>query len=159
MVFCSGKWSHLYPGLQFAFSYIPNASTPFEVSSYAMCVNRYCVSSHYFLGCLVVALICLHIYWFTLIVVVIKKVVAGQVSDPRQYEDQQSSDDNQTTTETKTEPTTTVNQKNILTPKQQQQLLAEDNNHSSTGHSTATSGINKSDAKIRRIVHSTAVLL
>jgi len=67
-----------WPGTHFLYRHVPNAASPIECSSYGLCVNQYCISTYHFLNTLLLVLLVLHVYWFSMIVkLLIKTLSAG----------------------------------------------------------------------------------
>ncbi|KAL0481935.1 ceramide synthase [Acrasis kona] len=62
----------------------------FQVDSYGVCIGGYCISTWYFLICLLCTLICLHIYWFSIItrMAYTKLFLKKELEDPRHHEEQ-----------------------------------------------------------------------
>ena len=76
----------LFPGLNYIFGRVHNAAWPVEISNYGLCLNRYCLSTMWFLGFAMLVLFCLHCYWFKLTLNVLVKALShgGNVQgDPR----------------------------------------------------------------------------
>ncbi|KAL0485108.1 hypothetical protein AKO1_011850 [Acrasis kona] len=78
-----------FPNAFYLFKHVTDAYYPFEVSSYGLCAFQKCVSTPYFLLGFLVLLVCLHIYWFGIVVKLLIKTLsnAGNVPhDPRHME-------------------------------------------------------------------------
>ncbi len=68
----------------FVFKYVTDASSFAEVSSYGICVNRYCVSTLYTVLFSLAALVGLHVYWYTLVLKLLFQTIMGTaIHDPR----------------------------------------------------------------------------
>lgn len=66
-----------WPSTHFLFRHVPNVSVPIEFSSYGLCLNRYCISTHHFLNALLLVLVVLHVYWFVLVVKLLVKTLGA----------------------------------------------------------------------------------
>jgi len=74
-----------YPGRYYFVRYVSDAIYPIEVSDYGSCVFRYCLSSYWGLTLLMCLLVCLHIFWFSLIMKIAwRKLVANKLDDIRE---------------------------------------------------------------------------
>lgn len=69
----------------YMFAYQEGASTPIEMSSIGLCMNKYCMSSYWSLCASTVILYVMHIYWFGLIIKTVRKsLLKGSVDDVRE---------------------------------------------------------------------------
>jgi hypothetical protein len=78
-----------YPQAYWVFKKITNFGYPFDVNSHGLCAFHYCVSTPYFLLAFLGLLICLHVYWFSIVVKLLIKTLSnsGNVPhDPRHLE-------------------------------------------------------------------------
>ncbi|KAG2382746.1 hypothetical protein C9374_005326 [Naegleria lovaniensis] len=67
-----------YPQRYYVFRYVTNVHDYFEISSYGACCLKYCVSSFWSLIALLVVLVLLHIFWFSLVTKMIVNIVSGK---------------------------------------------------------------------------------
>ncbi|KAF0984177.1 hypothetical protein FDP41_007354 [Naegleria fowleri] len=78
-----------YPQRYYIFRYVSNVHDYFEISSYGACCLKYCVSSFWSLISLLVVLVLLHIFWFTLVTKMIINIVSGKgKQDIRENDDE-----------------------------------------------------------------------
>lgn len=62
----------------YVFAFKPTAYPNFELSAQGLCVNQFCVSTYYILTAGMMTLYAMHIYWFYLILLMIKKAIFGK---------------------------------------------------------------------------------
>lgn len=73
-----------FKSAHFVFKTVTDAATPFDVSSYGICVNQYCISTLWFVLGALALLICLHVFWFSIVLRLLFKTVLGnKIHDPR----------------------------------------------------------------------------
>lgn len=68
-----------------------DAQTPYEASSFGLCINKYCLSSWKTLMISSILLYMMHIYWFAFLLVQVKRIIVtdGVVRDYREMEKKQ----------------------------------------------------------------------
>ncbi len=88
-------YTQYVPGKWYYFRYVSDAEPTFELSSYGICINRYCLSTVWFLIGLLWVLVALHIYWFKLILTLAYRAVFAKkkLGDIRQDDYQHSKND------------------------------------------------------------------
>ncbi len=75
-----------FSATHYLFGYLEEAHPIFEVSSYGICVAKYCLSSFRIEQAFLCVLVCLHMYWFSLACkVAYKTIIVGKVVDIREH--------------------------------------------------------------------------
>ncbi|KAG2388024.1 hypothetical protein C9374_000874 [Naegleria lovaniensis] len=80
-----------YPSRYYMVRFVQDAIYPLEVSDYGVCAFKYCLSTYWLLVALLVVLVFLHIFWFSLISKIIFRKLAGKdLSDIREDDEKES---------------------------------------------------------------------
>ncbi|EFC36131.1 predicted protein [Naegleria gruberi] len=82
-----------YPSRYYLVRYVSDSVTPIEVSDYGICLQRYCLSPYWALIALMAMLVCLHIFWFSLISKIVWRKLVGRGLDDIREDDVDDSDD------------------------------------------------------------------
>ncbi|EFC38033.1 predicted protein [Naegleria gruberi] len=83
LFFVTNSWD--YPQRYYIFRYVENANSLLEVTNYGGCLFKYCISSFWSLISLLVVLVSLHIFWFSMIMkIIINKVRGKELNDIRE---------------------------------------------------------------------------
>ncbi|KAL0482816.1 hypothetical protein AKO1_014202 [Acrasis kona] len=64
-----------FPPSKFLFKYVTDAYYPIEISSYGVCAFRWCLSTLWLVLIGLALLVCLHVYWFSIIFKMVMKIV------------------------------------------------------------------------------------
>jgi len=78
-----------YPSRYFFFRYAEGTST--ELTEYGACAMNYCVSSYWSLTGLLMLLVCMHIFWFSLILKIVYaiKIKGKELKDPNEVQEEE----------------------------------------------------------------------
>lgn len=56
-------------------AYKTEANTPYEISSFGLCINKFCLSTWHTLFASLILLYVMHIYWFTVLLIMVKRII------------------------------------------------------------------------------------